>query len=135
MTRPITAVVGDLENKFVFGARDSCCTMKELVLNERRFQHNPSALYATDVKFHHSNRPHGSHYESKLYFSGRHRLYGYKTEFSVSSNGLAVLISPHFPGSKSDLTIFRAQSAKHKLFTLMRSDESDISDEESEFNS
>lgn len=135
MTRLIAAMVGDLESKFVVGARDSCCTMKELVLIERRFRRSSSALYATDVKFHHFNRPRESYQESKLHISGKHRLYRYKTEVSVSFNELAVFISSHFSGFKEDLAIFNAMSAKHKLFTLKRSDESDTSDDESESNS
>lgn len=126
----VAAVVEVLENKFVLGARDSCCTMKKLLLTERCFQHNPFALYATHVKFHHSNRPHGSHQKCKLNFSDKHRLYGYETKVSVSLSGPAIFISPYFSKFKSDSAIFRALSYKHKIFTLKRSGENEVNDEE-----
>lgn len=35
------------------------------------------------------------------------KLYGYKLEVSVIPSGFAVVCSSHYPGSTSDLTIFR----------------------------
>ena len=45
--------------------------------------------------------------ESKQYYSGKHQLYGYKTEVSVLHNGVDVLASLHYPAAASDLDMFR----------------------------
>lgn len=65
----------------------------------------PHALYATDVKFRPAYRPSGRFTEQKIYFSTKHKLYGFKIECSVAPPGLAVDVSVLSPGSSSDLTI------------------------------
>ena len=82
-------------------------TMNVLPNKGKQFKHHPHALYATDVTFQQTNRPSGNHQESKRYFSGKNRLYGYKVEVSVLPNGLALVFSLHRHGSVSDLTMFR----------------------------
>ncbi|KAF0692854.1 Aste57867_16100 [Aphanomyces stellatus] len=47
-----------------------------------------------------------SNAEKKLYFSGKHYLYGHKVEVSVLPNGFAINCSKHYKGSVSDKTIF-----------------------------
>lgn len=42
------------------------------------FRNFPSALYATDVTFHRSNKPVGSLHDKKAYYYIKHKLYGYK---------------------------------------------------------
>lgn len=76
-----------------------------------------SALYATDVKFRHTNRPHGNQVESKLYYSGNHHLYGYKIELFVSPLGNAIHACKHYLGSVPDVTIFRNKMKNHLFFT------------------
>jgi len=44
--------------------------------------------------------------ETKLYFSGKNKLYGYKTEVAVSSRGYALDCTSHAPGSVADIDIF-----------------------------
>lgn len=112
----ITAMVGDLKTEFVVEARDSCCTMKELDLKTRRLELKLSGLYATEDRFDHSNRLFRSQQESRIYFSGKNRLYGYKTKVSVSPNGLSIFTIPHISESKSDLAIFGAMSEENKNF-------------------
>ena len=77
------------------------------------FRNYPMALYATDAAFQQSFRPSGSVEEGKLYFSGKHKLYRYKTEVSVLPNGLSIGCSAHEPGSVSDLRIFEAMHSFH----------------------
>ncbi len=66
-----------------------------------------------------------------MYFSGKYKLYGYKTEVSVRPNGLAVARSAYHPGSVADLNIMHHMSEFHE-HSLEKSeaetsyDESDI---------
>ena len=43
----------------------------------------------------------------KNYFSGKHKLSGFKVEVSVSRNGLAICAIFHRPGSITDIQIMR----------------------------
>ncbi|RHZ02090.1 hypothetical protein DYB35_013016 [Aphanomyces astaci] len=63
-------------------------SIPELRTKNTLFEHYPYALYATDVKFQPTERPGGRHGESKVYFSGKRKLYGLKIEASVSPEGL-----------------------------------------------
>ena len=72
------------------------------------------ARYATEVKFQQCNRPSGNMSEGKVYFSVKHKLYGYKVEVSVLPSGLAIGCTKHYPGSISDLEIFRNNSGFHE---------------------
>ncbi|OWZ21043.1 LOW QUALITY PROTEIN: hypothetical protein PHMEG_0004469 [Phytophthora megakarya] len=61
----------------------------------------PHALYATNV-----NLPtDGRLTEQKVYFSAKHKLYGFKIKCSVVPPGVAIDVSDHAPGSRSDLTL------------------------------
>lgn len=61
----------------------------------KRFSRVPSPLYTTDVKLHHASRPQSNQQKRKLYYDGKHRLYGYKTEVLVSANALLLMrVSP-----------------------------------------
>ncbi|KAG2814004.1 hypothetical protein PC129_g3495 [Phytophthora cactorum] len=80
-------------------------TMTQQRENNKAFRNYPYALYATDVKFQPAYRQSGHFTEKKTYFSGKHKLYGYKLECSVGYPGVAVDVSSHEPGSKSDLTM------------------------------
>ena len=93
------------------------------------FKNYPMARYATDVTFQQSFRPSGSLEEGKLYFSGKHKLYGYKTEVSVLLNGLAIGCSAHEPGSVSDLKIFEAMTSFHATQLRKREGENDMDDD------
>lgn len=117
MSRLILSIVDILKDRFIVSVKNDSCTMENLAAKKRQFKHFPHALYATDVKFHHTNRPQGNQLESKLYYSGKHHLYGYKVEVSVSPLGFALHISKHYPGSKADISIFRQEMENHKLFT------------------
>ncbi len=52
--------------------------------------------------------------EGKLYFSGKHKLYGYKTEISVAPTGHVIDVTAHKPGIVSDLVIFQGNLDFHK---------------------
>lgn len=54
---------------------------------------------------------------TKKYYSGKHQFYGYKTEFSVLPNGIAMNCSSYFPGSVRDTSVFRKNFSWHRLAT------------------
>ncbi|KAF0723660.1 hypothetical protein Ae201684P_006926 [Aphanomyces euteiches] len=83
--------------------------------NGTTFSNYPYALYATDVKFQPAYKPAGRFEEQKEYFSGKHKLYGYKIEVSVAPPGIAVLSTQHYPGSKADVSIFHDNIDQHYL--------------------
>ena len=95
------------------------------------FKNYPSALYATDVRFQMANRPTGNHQESKVYFSKKHGLYGYKEEASVMASGMCVHLSRHYKGSCHDLSIFKDQYHFHSDFTLKKDEDKDLPDDDS----
>lgn len=70
------------------------------------FKHFPFSRYATVVTFQEYNRPNGNLQEVKKYFSGKHKLYGYKLEVFVLPNGLAIGCSTHYPGSVAEVDSF-----------------------------
>lgn len=70
------------------------------------------AIEAIDVTFQQSNRPSGNIQEGKLYFSGKHKLYGFKVEVAVKPNGLASNASRHYAGSVSDISILSKRIMK-----------------------
>ena len=102
--------------------------MSQLVQDRTVFNNFKYALYATDVKFQPANRPSGRFLEQKVYFSGKHKLYGYKIEVSVAPNGQAVFFSKPYPGSVSDLSIFIDSTAKHQRLLTKRDDDHSVSD-------
>lgn len=64
------------------------------------------ARYATYVTFQQSNPPSENMAEGKNYFSGKHKLYGYKVELSILPIGNFIRCTNHHPGSLSDLKYF-----------------------------
>lgn len=88
-------------------------SMTKLISEKKTFKNYKMCRYATDVTFMQSFRPGGSLEECKKYFSGKHKLYGYKAEVSVLPNGLAIGSSRHFPGSVSDIEIMRDMIGFH----------------------
>lgn len=101
-------------------------TMDRLMADKTVFKYSKHALYATDVTFQQSNRPSGNHEEAKGYFSGKHKLYGYKNEVSVLPNGLAINVTEHYPGSVADLVILRENLKFHR--NALRKTESEEAD-------
>ena len=86
------------------------------------------ARYATHVTFHQSNRPRGNHEEAKGHFSGKHKMYGYKTEVSVLPNGLEIGASRHFMGSVADVDIFYDNIEWHREELRKSSEERNVTD-------
>lgn len=82
-------------------------SMMRMVADNVLFKFHKYDRYATDVTFHHANRPAGNHQESKHYFSNKHKIYGYKTEVSVVPNGLAIGCIDHRQRSVADVVIIR----------------------------
>ena len=80
-------------------------TMEQLITKNKQFQHFPTSLYAVDVRFQQTNRPTGNYAEAKVWFSGKHSLYGVKTEAAVLSAGIAIYVSDCFKGSVHNKTI------------------------------
>ncbi|KAK1931035.1 hypothetical protein P3T76_013624 [Phytophthora citrophthora] len=55
-------------------------------------------------------------------------MYGYKLECSVAYPGVAIDLSPHEPGSKSDLTMFLDRKAVHMDMLQKTVEELEIED-------
>lgn len=66
--------------------------------------------------------------ESKSYFSGKHHLYGLKTEFSLLLIGLAIGHSAHVSGAAAHISIFRANKKWHDEQLRKFDDEDDVTD-------
>lgn len=88
-------------------------TMTKMIRRDQTFRHFPVARYATDVTFQLAYRPSGNVQEGSLYYSGKHKAYGYKVECSVLPNGICIGSSKHYPGSKSDIEIMRTMEEFH----------------------
>ena len=89
--------------------------MDKLMASNKCFKQYPCARYAVDVTFQQYNRPSGSLQEGKKYFSGKHKLYGYKMEVSVLPIGIAVHCNSHYPGSVADIDIFYKNADFHDV--------------------
>lgn len=51
--------------------------------------------------------------ELKRFSSGKHKLYGYMVDVSVTKNGLSVGSSDSYPGSVADFEVFKRQKYFH----------------------
>ena len=113
---------------FVEGVQEKW-NMTRLSEKNRLFRNKPWALYATDVRFQQSNRPSGNHAESKAWFSGKHKLYGLKTEVSVLPIGFAIDCTNMYKGSVSDKAIMQEGYEKHRYFTKKNPAEKALDDQ------
>ena len=95
-------------------------SMSTLTDAQQKFRQFPEALYAVDVTFQQSYRPSGSLQEGKIFFSGKHKLYGIKVEVCVLPNGLAINCSNHYPGSVSDFEIIQRRKDVHEKILKRR---------------
>ena len=102
-------IVFERLNKLFVTNAENKYTMKKLCGNRPQFKNFLYHLEAMDV-----NRLGGNLQEDKRYFSGKHKLYGFKTEVSPRPNGIAVSCSKHYPGSVSDLSIMPIMSEMHE---------------------
>lgn len=125
--RFITMLSPVIQDRFVAKAASEW-DMDKLHEAEKTFTSFKCARYATDVTFQQALRPSGNIFEGKRYFSGKHKLYGYKCDFSVLPNGLAVCVSDHYPGSVSDLEIFQRMRPKHEVLSRKADRDSSIQD-------
>ena len=75
---------------------------------------HPYVHHITDATVIQINTPSGDHSESKLYFSGKHKLYCLKIEASVYPSGEACQWTKVYPDSTADVTIFRKHLDYHK---------------------
>lgn len=88
-------------------------SMSRLHGDKTVFRNFKMCKYAVDVTFQQSFRPGGSLEEAKKFFSGKHKLYGFKVEVSVLPNGLAANTTRHYPGSVADIEICRKNMGFH----------------------
>ena len=100
-------------NKFV-NKHASSGSMLSLIDKDFSFKNHPYALEAVKITFHQTDRPSSNMQEGETYFSGKHKLYGYKVEVFLLPTGIATAISKHYPGSIHDFTIFTRQHHAHK---------------------
>lgn len=117
---------GSLFEQNVLGRAD-VFLMSKMVQDGRTFQKHRYARYATDGTFKHTNWPSGNLQDAKAYFSGKHKIYGYKVEISVLLNGIEIACSDQFPGATSDVHIMRAMARKHQRNLKNCPDENGIS--------
>lgn len=103
-----SAFVIVLEEVFITQLRDGNRSIGQLERSSRRVLRFLFALYATDVKFYHTDRPLRSHLESRKYFGKKNDLYRYKTDVSVSPHDFAIRASRHHLRSRADITILGA---------------------------
>ena len=94
---------------------DNYFSMAKISERKELFKNFPFCLEAIDVTLQQANRPSGNMKEGKIYFSSKHKLYGYKVELSVRPNRVASAFSKHYPGSKSDYAIMQERIEDHKL--------------------
>lgn len=127
VTRMLTLLSDHIYEDFVVEV-GKMYTMDRLQLDECRFTNFKEARYATDVTFQQSFRPSGSIEEGKRYYSGKHKLYGYKVEVSVLPNGLAAGSTLHYPGSVSDLEILQRNKDWHLRESSKKQGDSDVAD-------
>lgn len=100
-------------------------------LNEqgKTFENHPYARYATDVCFQQSLRPTGTMAEARPYYSGKHKLHGYKFEASVLPIGVCIGCSSHARGGRSDLEILQSRRTFHIAASTKRGDEQSLEDD------
>ena len=108
---------------------DERFSLNEMDENNQLFKHFPFCLEAIDVTVQQSNRPSGNMQEGKVYFSGKHKLYGFKVEVAVRPNGFASAFSKHYPGSTSDLNIMHDRLEIHRRRLQKRDEENELEDE------
>lgn len=77
------------------------------------FKHFLQALYGADVLIHSSLRPAGSIQEVEMYYSGKHDMYGFKSEMSVLSNSLVFGCSDLHTGVVHDTNMFGSNITWH----------------------
>ncbi len=103
--------------------------MSALFEQDTIFESFPFALKAIDVTFQEANRPSGNMQEGKVYFSGKHKLYGFKVEFAVRPNCLASAFSRHYLGSVSDINIMYRTTAKHQERLLKKGEDEEFEED------
>ncbi len=78
-------------------------SMTTLVNKKTQFKKIACALYATDI----INCPSGNMLEGKVYFSGKHKLYEFKTEVSVTPSGQEVNVQTKNQAASQTLLFFK----------------------------
>lgn len=78
--------------------------------------------------FQQGSRPYGNTAETKPYYSAKHKLLGYKTEASVLSNSIFILLPRHEKCDVADTTIFCKRLSKHRYLTRKDANESELFD-------
>lgn len=58
-------------------------SMDKIMSSNRAFIHHPYCTYAVDVTFQRSNQLSKNIEKGKLYFSGKHKLYGFEVEVQI----------------------------------------------------
>lgn len=105
-------------------------SMEGLREENTMFKNFPVAIEAIDITFQQASSPSGNMLEGKRYFSGKHKLYGYKIEVAVRPNGLASAFSAHRPGSVSDIAIMTQRVEEHTFRAEKFGADKDIDDGE-----
>lgn len=99
--------------KLVFWVEEKW-SMRKLWSDGKGFKNFYYTRYATNVPFQQSYRLSATMSDGKAYFSGNHKLCGYKVELSFLSTAFCTECSQHYFGSVSDLDIFCQNLISHK---------------------
>ena len=67
--------------------------------------------------------------EGKVYYSEKHKLYGYKVEVSIRPNEISSAFTEHYPGSVSDIEIMHKRLHLHKCRLEKRDEDDGITDD------
>ena len=128
----IRLVLGFMEKVYEFRVKrfiqkyDERFSMNKVDENHQLFKNFSFHLEAIDVTSHQANRPSGSMQEGKVFFSGKHKLYGFKVEVSARPNGFASAFSKHDPVSTSDLNIIHGRLKIHERRPQKREQENEL---------
>ena len=109
MEKIVEKYVNKFVNKHTSSGSMHCLIDKYACSNNHSY-----ALEAVNVTFQQTNRPSGNMQDGKIYFSCKHKLYGYKFEVCVMLTGTGTAASMHYSGSLGDFTIFTKRHHAHK---------------------
>lgn len=86
------------------------------------------AILIVDVTFQTRTRPTMLYREAQVYFCGKHKAYGYKTEIAHAPNGLAMFVGASKPGSIHDFSIFQDNVETYNEFLKKKAEDRTITD-------
>ena len=93
------------------------------------FEHFPEAALVVNVIFQPTYRPKTRFHEGRLYYSKKQHQYGVKTQIAHASDGRAMFVGKHGPGSVHDYSLFVKDVPTYKKFLKKRNNEAGLEDD------